>query len=160
MGSALLSFENKPANARPARTLRFRGGLFTFHVDSSDTSGQFALVEAEGGPGAEPPPHIHRNEDELFYVLEGTLKVLRGNQEITLGPGESGFLPRNVMHTFKIMSAHARFLVYITPGGFENYFRDLGQCVDEYGASQASEQSIPTADLIRVAGRYSITFMP
>jgi quercetin dioxygenase-like cupin family protein len=160
MGSALLSFENESIDERPARSVLFQGALITFHASSTDTSGQFALVEAEGGPGCEPPPHIHRNEDELFYVLEGTLKVLRGDKEITLGPGESAFLPRNVIHTFKIISKHARFLVYITPGGFESYFRDLGQAVTGCWPEQTRQEPITTAEMIRVAARYSITLMP
>ncbi len=160
MGSALLSFGNEFIDERPARSVLFQGALVTFHADSTDTSGRFALVEVQSGPGCEPPPHIHRNEDELFYVLEGTLKVLRGNQELTLGPGESGFLPRDVIHTFKITSSQARFLVYITPGGFESYFRDLGQALDGCGPKQTREEPLAIAEMIRVAGRYSITFMP
>jgi mannose-6-phosphate isomerase-like protein (cupin superfamily) len=101
MGTALLSFENKIPDLKPARFVNFRGSLIKFHADSTDTSGQFALLEMKGGAGGEPPLHVHRNEDELFYILEGHLKVLRGNEEITLNPGQSAFLPRNVAHTFK-----------------------------------------------------------
>lgn len=160
MGTALLSFENKTADLKPARSVNFRGGLMTFHVDSTATSGEFALLEMRGGSGGEPPLHVHRHEDECFYVLEGQLKVLRGDEEITLNPGQAAFLPRNVAHTFKIVSSHARFLVYITPGGFEAFFRDLGQPVNEDGTSAEPQNQISVAELLRVAGRYSITFMP
>jgi len=160
MGSALLSFGTELINEKPARSVLFQGCLITFHANSTDTSGQFALVEVEGGPGCEPPPHIHRNEDELFYVLEGTLKVLRGDQEITLVQGESAFLPRNVIHTFKIISNDARFLVYISPGGFESYFRDLGQALTVSWPKQTREEPVTIAEMIRVAARYSITLMP
>src|ERR1700760_1291806 len=104
MGSALLSFENKSADSKRSRMVLYRGALLTFHADSTDTSGQFALMEAEGASGSEPPPHVHRNEDEMFYLLEGELKVMRGTEEITLCPGQSVFLPRGVMHTFKVIS--------------------------------------------------------
>jgi quercetin dioxygenase-like cupin family protein len=157
MGSALLSFDQPSLNSRPARILRFQGGLLTIHADSADTACQFALVEFEGGPGGEPPLHVHRNEDELFYVLEGTLNVFRGFEEITLKPGESAFLPRNVPHTFKIMSQHARFLGYITPAGFEGYFRDLARRAESHGAAHAK---VDPAEMIQVAGRYGIKFLP
>jgi quercetin dioxygenase-like cupin family protein len=161
MGTALLSFENKLLHSKPARSIRFRQSLVTVLADSTDTSGQFALLEMEGGPGAEPPLHVHRNEDELFYMLEGELKVRRGDEEIRLLAGESAFLPRNVAHTFKVMSSHVRFLNYITPGGFEAYFRDLGQpVVEAYPTSNKIEEPIEVAEMIRVAGRYAITFMP
>jgi quercetin dioxygenase-like cupin family protein len=160
MGTALLSFENKPSDSKPARLIRFRGGLITVHADSADTAGQFALLEMEGGPGAEPPLHVHHNEDEMFYVIEGELKVRRGQEELTLEAGASAFLPRKVAHAFKVMSRHVRFLNYITPGGFENYFRDLGQAVGGNAAANQPEQPLDVAEMIRVAGRYSITFMP
>ncbi len=160
MSTALLSFETKIPDLKPPQFVNFRGGLIKFHADSTDTSGQFALLEMKGGPGGEPPLHVHRNEDELFYVLEGELKVLRGNEEITVGPGQSAFLPRNVAHTFKVVSSHARFLVYVTPGGFEAYFRDLGRPVDENDPIGEPHNQIPVAELLRVAGRYSVTFMP
>jgi quercetin dioxygenase-like cupin family protein len=166
MATAIFSIDNNPASpnnisgSARARQLRFRGGLFKIHADSTDTAGQFALVEMRGATGGEPPIHVHHNEDELFYVLEGQLKVLRGNEELTLNAGESAFLPRNVPHTFKIASGYARFLNYITPGGFEDYFRDLGQPVDENGNTEEPSRFVSTAELIRIAGRYSITFMP
>lgn len=116
-----------PAETRLARSVWFQGGLITVHLDARDTHGAFGLIEARLKPGAEPPLHIQGREDETFYVLEGTLKVTRGNEQLILNPGECGFLPRGVPHTFQILSSHARFLNYITPGGFEDFFRQLGR---------------------------------
>jgi quercetin dioxygenase-like cupin family protein len=160
MGSALLSFDNRLSDPRPARLVLFQGGLFTFQADSTDTAGQFALVEIEGCPGGEPPLHVHHNEDELFYMLEGELRVRRGDQELTLGPGESAFLPRGVRHTFKIPSRSARWLNYITPGGFESYFRELGHAISNRGEEDSPKPPAPLAEMMRVAGRYGITFLP
>lgn len=129
------------------------------HADSNDTAGQFALIEIQGPPGGEPPLHVHRNEDEFFLVLEGQLKVRRGGEEITLNPGQSAFLPRNVTHTFKIMSGHARFLNCITPGGFEQFFRDLGQPLNDDGTQRGPEKPFSVDELIRVSGRYAVTLM-
>ena len=127
MATALLSFPDTLHNPRLARSLWYMGALMTVHADSADTNGAFALVESRGRAGNEPPLHVHENEDELFYVLEGRLKVQRGNEELTVEPGESVFLPRRVPHTFKLLSGEARALVYITPGGFEEYFRAIGR---------------------------------
>ena len=154
MATALLSFGNTVSDLRPDRSFRYMGNLMTIHADSQDTNGQFALVEANGTPGGEPPLHVHTNEDELFYVLEGKLKVYRGEEELILEAGKSGFLPRNVPHTFKVMSARARALVYITPGGFEGYFRELSEPALGPGSPR------PTlAQISSVAKRYGITFL-
>ena len=158
MATALLSFENTPSDSRSDRSLWYMGGLMTIHADSQDTNGQFALIEAKAVPGGEPPLHVHSNEDELFYVLEGKLKVYRGDEELILHPGESGFLPRNVPHTFKIMSSHARALIYVSPGGFEGYFREIGE--PAAGAASPKLKALPTlAEISSVAKRYGITFL-
>jgi quercetin dioxygenase-like cupin family protein len=160
MGTALLSFENKTTEKKQARYINFRGGLMTIHADSSDTAGQFAMVEIAGSTGGEPPVHVHRNEDEFFFVLEGRLKVLRGHEELTLKCGQSAFLPRDVAHTFKIVSPHARFLNTITPGGFEQFFRDMGQPLNPDGTMQGPEKPFSVEEMIRVSGRYACTLMP
>jgi mannose-6-phosphate isomerase-like protein (cupin superfamily) len=127
MATALLSFEENILDPRLARSIWFMGGLMTVHADARETNGRFALIETSGVSGGEPPLHLHEREDELFYVLEGRLKVTRGSEELILEAGDSAFLPRCVPHTFKIRSDYARWLVYITPGGFEEYFRILGK---------------------------------
>ena len=159
MATALLSFGNTLSDSRPDCSLWYMGGLITIHADSQDTNGQFALLEAKSVPGGEPPLHVHTQEDELFYVLEGKLKVYRGEEELILHPGESGFLPRHIPHTFKVLSSHARALVYITPGGFEDYFRELGEPVAEVASPKL--KAFPTKEeVLSVAGRYGITFLP
>jgi quercetin dioxygenase-like cupin family protein len=158
MGAALL-FEQRPADSRRSRLIQFRGAQLTIHADSHDTHGHFALLELEGGPGGEPPLHVHRYEDEMFYVLDGRLKLFRGPEEITLRTGESAFLPRNLPHTFKIISSYARALVYITPGGFEGYFRELGQQLAVKGELQEATPPTDLAAVSRVAARYGVTLL-
>jgi quercetin dioxygenase-like cupin family protein len=160
MSTTLLPFEAKAAQTNPPRSVNFRGGIITIHADSSATAGQFALVEIAGSGGGEPPVHVHRNEDEFFLVLEGQLKVLRGKEELTLRAGESAFLPRNVAHTFKVVSEHARFLNCITPGGFEQFFRDLGQPLNADGTPQGPEKPFSIPEMISASGCYGVTFMP
>jgi quercetin dioxygenase-like cupin family protein len=115
------------AQALLEKSIWFMGSLMTVHLDSAASGGGSALIEMVGGPGVEPPFHVHQKEDEMFYVIEGAMTVFRGKEEITLKPGESGFLPRGIPHTFKILSPTARWLVYMTPGGFEEFFRAVGR---------------------------------
>ena len=120
-------------NATLPRTFWYRGVRMTIHLDSNDTNGAMALVESDCAPGCEPPLHIHENEDEVFYVLEGNVRLTRGSEQFVVGPGESGFLPRGVPHTFQILSERARVLGYITPGGFEEFFRAQGHAAPPEG---------------------------
>ena len=126
MAANLAILDTASPDSLHLESLWFMGGLVTVHADAASTHGQFALIEASGRPGGEPPLHVHQNEDELFYVVEGQLTVFCGGREMTLQASDSGFLPRGIPHTFKIASDFARFLVYITPAGFEEYFREIG----------------------------------
>ena len=159
MGTALLSLQQTSTDSRLARSIWFRGALITVHADSRDTDGKFALFEMSGCPGGEPPLHVHENEDEMFYVLEGRLQAYRDGEEMTLDAGDSAFLPRRVPHTFKIASNFARAIVYVTPGGFEGYFRDLGEPAGKLALPDyVPLVSIP--EMVRVAQRYGVTILP
>ena len=103
----------------------YNGSLMTFLITGEDTQGRFALIEAVGRKGNAPPPHIHRREDEVFYVLEGELAVSVGDRTMKALPGTMVFLPRNVQHSFAIESEQARMLILITPAGFEGWFKEL-----------------------------------
>lgn len=159
MASALLSYDRASLNPRLARSIWFLGGLMTVHADSADTNGNVSLVEISGKAGGEPPRHVHANEDELFYLMEGRLKVFRGVEEIVLEPGSSAFLPRRVPHTFKVLSNSARWLNYITPAGFEEYFRRLGRPAEKL----APPDTVTPPDfekLVGVGKEFGVIFVP
>jgi quercetin dioxygenase-like cupin family protein len=99
--------------------------LITWLATGEDTDGQFSLFEAKGIPGMEPPPHVHANEDESYYLLEGEMLFRVGDEAFTAKPGDFVFLPRNVRHEFKVLSSTFRCLVGIYPSGLENYFEQL-----------------------------------
>lgn len=158
MATALVSYQQSSAEDRLARSIWYLGSLMTVHADASDTEGRFSLIEVAGGPGGEPPLHVHGNEDELFYVLEGKVKVFRGGEELILNPGDSAFMPRGVAHTFKILSSFARGLVYITPAGFEGYFREMGRPAQQLTLPKTVV--IPEREaMARVVGRYGVRFV-
>lgn len=120
-------------------TYRYAGGTGSILIDGSETGGTFALLDAIQMPGAEPPLHVHDREDETFYVLEGTMAFWVGGQVHRLEAGDSIFLPRAVPHTFRIKSAVARGLNYISPAGFEEWFRTLGTPADSFDLSDTVE---------------------
>lgn len=158
MATALNAIEQIRDHERLARSVWFLGGLITVHIDSAQTSGAFSLIEACGAPGGEPPLHVHANEDECFHVLEGKLRVFRGKDELILEPGDSAFLPRNVPHTFRILSSHARWLGYITPGGFESYFRRLGKPA-QYLMPERVPAPPDVKAMLRVGRDFGISFL-
>ncbi len=99
-----------------------------FKVWGESTSGQLAIVEHPMEPGRLVAPHVHQNEDELSYVLEGTFGVRIGDEVATVGPGTYIYKPRGIPHTFWNPGPKAgRLIELIWPAGFEKYFEALAE---------------------------------
>ena len=97
------------------------------HADAESTRGALGVME-EVPPLADTPLHVHTNEDELFYVLEGEHVIQVGDDEHRIGPGESAFGPRGVPHAQRrVFPGIGRILIVVTPGGFEGFFRELAE---------------------------------
>lgn len=101
----------------PATALR---RFLSFNVrilgNGSDTGGLHA-VELHLPSGESSPWHVHHEEDEWFYVIEGELEVIVGDSRVRLGAGQFAFGPRDVPHGFRITSKTPARLLVITVGG-------------------------------------------
>src|SRR5436190_5688545 len=130
------------------------GGFGTiFLVDGSATGGAYALIEHTLEPGLlGAPPHRHSREDELSYVLEGTLTVWRQGQAVEHGPGSIVSKPRAEWHTFwNTGSSRVRFLEVISPPAFATYFRELATIIPAEGLPDPAE-------FIALAARYGLEY--
>lgn len=103
----------------------YQGGYFKTLISPEQSNGELALLDFVLPKGAEPPLHLHTQEDETFYVLEGLLKITVGDKTTWLDAGEAMFAPRNTPHHFEIISDKARFINLITPGKLWHYFIDF-----------------------------------
>jgi mannose-6-phosphate isomerase-like protein (cupin superfamily) len=120
-----------------------------FKAESSDTEGTFALTEttvAAGFPG--PVPHVHREMVDSFWVLEGELTVLLGEETAQAGPGSYALVPPGTVHTFSNPSDRpVRMLNLMAPGGLEQYLKELA------GALPADRPPDP-GEMARIASKY------
>jgi mannose-6-phosphate isomerase-like protein (cupin superfamily) len=121
------------------RALWFLDGLVVWKAVGSDTAGRYELVEQVGAADYAAPLHIHANETEGFYVVDGDLTMVIGDTRFEAGPGAFGYVPMGVQHAFKVNSTTAKFLTFITPPGLEGYFEELGQ--------EATTRTLPPAGL-------------
>ena len=76
------------------------GMLQTVKIGRADTSGGFGLLEIVVPSGHGSPWHVHPEEDEWFYVLEGNLTVYVGDTRLDLEAGGLAYGPKGVPHTF------------------------------------------------------------
>lgn len=77
--------------------------------------------------GDSPPLHVHHNEDEVFQVLDGELRVRSGDAERVVRPGDVFLAPKGIPHTYRVISPQARFLVTTTHGDFEGLVRAVSR---------------------------------
>jgi quercetin dioxygenase-like cupin family protein len=103
--------------------LWFIDNLAFVHVDGEQTGGAYGLGEVSGRRGDMPPLHVHRRDDEAFYVLEGELTLFVGDEQINLREGQAVLAPRGIPHVYRVESAGARWLVIGSPAGFEQFLR-------------------------------------
>jgi quercetin dioxygenase-like cupin family protein len=154
--SPLVPYEKRSALER---SVWYMGSLVTVLARSEDTAGKFGLFEMVTRPGAEPPAHVHEREDELIFVKEGDVDCYLGGHMTTLSRSGSVFLPRGVPHRFKVLSAKARFLVLVTPGGYEGIFRDLGEPAERLTLPETVTKA-NARQLAETVARYGVRFLP
>jgi quercetin dioxygenase-like cupin family protein len=95
------------------------------------TGGRFALTESRAEAGYASPFHVHYDDDEAIYVLDGTIDLYLGGAAHEGQPGAWFFMPREVPHGYVIREGGpARMLILTAPAGFERFFHDYGQPVD------------------------------
>ncbi|MBF6059523.1 cupin domain-containing protein [Nocardia terpenica] len=134
--------------AQDAETLRTEAVTVRLLIDSEEAGHGVSTVEvgmARGADGA--APHYHTRSDELFYVVEGELQVLAGDEIVTVGAGGALVVPKFMPHAFGAApDSAARILIALMPGVQRfGYFRllervargeatlaDLGASQEEY----------------------------
>jgi quercetin dioxygenase-like cupin family protein len=97
-------------------------------LTGEDTNGLYTLIEQFNDPGMKIPLHIHKDEDELFHVLEGELEIQIGEEIKLLKAGDIGFCPRGIPHSWKVTgNDKAKVMLSIFPAGLENMFQELAE---------------------------------
>lgn len=103
------------------------GGLSTIKATGKETGGLYTLVEVFEPQGVEVPIHVHHNEDEAFYVLQGRMTFYVGEEKYEAAPGTFVFGPKDVPHAYTIDAGPARFLMLCSPAGFEGLIEETSE---------------------------------
>jgi quercetin dioxygenase-like cupin family protein len=112
------------------------------HGSLSGAPFDFLVVEMDYRSG--PPLHVHAEQHDTFYVLEGVLTVQIGDELVELGPGDFASVPPGVAHTFDNLregQPAVKVLNVMTPGGLDAFFVELkkrGGDRDAFAAAAAS----------------------
>lgn len=129
------------------------GMLQTVKVGKTDAGGRFGLLEIVVPPGLGSPWHVHPEEDEWFYVLEGEFTVWVGDTKHSLTPGSFAFGPKGVPHTFYGETDGAKVLIGLMPFHFEPFLREVGELAPERVLPPPLDGPPDMARLMSVADR-------
>ncbi len=128
-------------------------GRMTIKAGGAQTGGCLAQIETNDRLGTATPFHVHHNEDETFYVVEGAVLLLVDGERIDLAAGDYAFAPRETTHAYIVRSRRARMLTTLIPAGLEEVFVALG--VPVAGADRPPEHATPAVhEVIRRFGAY------
>ena len=134
------------------------GILMTLKATAEDTDGALGLVEGLHAPGTGAPPHIHHNEDEFFYVIDGEVEVTIGDEKIEGKAGSFVFAPRDIQHSYTVTgSQNSRILLGVTPAGLEKCFVELGEPANTLTIPPAAPPDLEK--LLSIAKKYNVDFL-
>lgn len=153
--------QTSPDTARPVvlqadegRLVHAFGDSILFKLTGAETAGTLAVGLDTTPPGGGPPLHYHRNEDELFLVIDGTVSYCVEGTWTDLGPGGLAYVPRGVVHTFQNRTdAPVRHWILTTPHGFERYFE---RCAAVFATPGAPDM----AQIMAISDEHGIVFPP
>jgi quercetin dioxygenase-like cupin family protein len=136
------------------------GDHYTFLVTGEESGGAYFAMEALVPPGGGPPPHIHRDEDETFYLLAGEVEFRLGEETITAGPGDFVNVPRGTVHCFHNAGTEtARLVLTFTPAGIERFFEETLEPAPNNAADTPDNIDEVAARYVAASARYGLEFV-
>lgn len=138
--------------------LWFGNTLVTINLSASQGTDGICVVEHRMPFGESPPLHVHRNEDEVFHILSGTMRFRVDGRDMVAAAGQTVIAPKGLPHSFRVESPEGAHCLTITQGAdFETMLRAASRPAQ--GAT-LPPQGAPTADAIalltRLAGENGI----
>ena len=132
--------------------------LWMILADGRDTGGRFSLMEQLLPKGSGPGPHKHTWSDETFYMLDGEITILIGEEIRTARRGDFIMVPRDTRHAFRVDSDTARFLNGYTPASMEALVIERGTPTTERVLPPPTGK--PPAIGAITPGRYGMDALP
>jgi quercetin dioxygenase-like cupin family protein len=132
----------------------WKAGRVIVKATGDQTGGGFSQIETIDPRGTATPLHLHHNEEESFFVLEGEISLLIDGNWATVSAGDYALVPRGVPHAYVVRSERARMLVTFSPCGFEAVFSDLGVSVADHAKPPDEAVLPPVEEIVRAFAPY------
>lgn len=124
---------------------RFGNSLVTIRLASREGADDIGIIEHRLPKGDGPPMHLHHREDEIFHILEGTLRMVVGGRERLAVAGDTLIAPKGIPHAFRVESeGGARFLTVVRGRDFESMVVAASRPTEE---REPGEATAPTPEM-------------
>lgn len=133
----------KPIVVHPGsgRVLKILG--VTHKLTSQQTGSDYYLFESEFDPESGNRLHVHSYEDEIVYVLQGTIQIRLGNDKLEASAGGVVHLPKWIPHSlYNPLKVPLRILALAIPGGIEQFFDELESALQADTMDDAKHREI------------------
>lgn len=139
-----MTYVSKITAASPM--LWFGNTLVSIVVPSTEGADQLCAIEHWMPFGDSPPRHLHRNEDEMFHIISGTLRFEVGGKTLTATAGETVLAPKGVPHSYRVESTDGAHVLTLTRGrDFESMVRSAARPA---ASAELPPASAPTAEMV------------
>lgn len=136
------------------------GDRYTFLVTGEESNGAHFAMEALVPVGGGPPMHIHRNEHETFYVLEGQCTFRLEDETIVAGPGDVVNIPIGARHFFRNDGpGPTKLIISFSPAGIEKFFEETLEHAEDPTQAPPSNVEEVGARYEAAAPRYGLEFL-
>lgn len=139
--------------------LWFMDTLVSVRVSAAHGEDGISVLESTAPYADSPPLHVHRTEDEIFYVLSGELRFVVGDEEVAASAGTTLLAPKGVPHTYVVTSEEgAKWLVITGRSDFECFVSAISRPAESDGLPEASGPPAPEVaeELAKVAAAHGI----
>ena len=138
MSATALPVMRNPAEPAATEAVTLGGQPMVFLVTGKDTR-HTSMFDWTIPAGFATGLHVHRVQEETFYVLEGECEWRVGDRVVRATPGTFLFVPPGVAHDIaNVSAAPARVLMTVSPPGHEHYFRKLAELAGQGGHRDAN----------------------
>ena len=138
------------------------GDLYTFLTTGAETDGAYFVMEGLVPPDAGPPPHIHHNQVESFYIVEGQLEIMLGDQVHEAKAGDFVHISKGTPHRFinRSQTPAKMILTFVPALEVEQFFRESFEETTDRHAPPPPLDDAMIQRLMQAGARHDVEFLP
>ena len=138
------------------------GDIYTFLATTAETDGAYFVLEGMVPPEAGPPPHIHHDQAESFYIVEGRLEVMVDGEVREAKAGDFLHVSKGTPHSFLNRSQTVAKIVatFVPAGNAERFFREAMAETTDRNATPPTLDDAMIQRFLAAAERNGVEFLP